>query len=454
MAFENLTEKLQNVFKKLRGKGVLTEEDVDTALKEVKMALLEADVNFKVVKQFVNSVKERAIGEDVMQSLTPGQMVIKIVNEEMTELMGGQPVELELNKGSATTVIMMVGLQGSGKTTTAAKIAAKLKDTGKRPLLVACDIYRPAAIEQLKVNGEKVGVSVFEMGTDHKAADIAKEGIKYAADHNKNVIIIDTAGRLQIDEDLMTELEEIKEAAGVDKTLLVVDAMTGQEAVNIASGFNDRIGVDGLVLTKLDGDTRGGSALSARAVTGVPIIYAGMGEKLSDLEQFYPDRMASRILGMGDILSLIEKAEQTVDEEKAREMEEHLRKSEFTYEDYLTAMKQMKDMGGMASVLKMMPGMGISDDMLPDEKKLAHIEAIIYSMTPKERRNPKLMNPSRKMRIAKGAGVDIAEVNRLTKQFEQMKKVMKQMGFNGKKGKNMNPYSMMRQMKQFKGMKF
>ena len=451
MAFENLTEKLQNVFKKLRGKGVLTEADVETALKEVKMALLEADVNFKVVKQFTNTVKERAVGEDVMKSLAPGQMVVKIVNEEMTKLMGGTPVELELKQGSATTVIMMVGLQGSGKTTTAAKIAAKLKDKGKRPLLVGCDIYRPAAIQQLKVNGEKVGVSVFEMGTDHRAADIAAESIKYAADHNKNVIIIDTAGRLQIDEELMTELEQIKAAANVDKTLLVVDAMTGQEAVNIASGFNDRIGVDGLVLTKLDGDTRGGSALSAKAVTGVPIIYAGMGEKLSDLEQFYPDRMASRILGMGDILSLIEKAEQTLDEDKAREMEEHLKKSEFTFDDYLTAMQQMKNMGGLGAVLKMMPGMGIDEAMLPDDKKMSHIEAIIYSMTPRERRNPKLMNPSRKMRIAKGAGVGIAEVNRLVKQFEQAKKMMKQMGgFKGKKGK----FGTMNMMKQLRGMKF
>ena len=437
MAFENLSEKLQNVFKNLRGKGRLTEADVDAALKEVKMALLEADVNFKVVKQFVASVKERAIGEDVMKSLTPGQMVVKIVNEELTRLMGGEAVELQLLPGMAKTIIMMAGLQGSGKTTTAAKLAGKFKEQGKRPLLVGCDIYRPAAIEQLKINGAKVGVPVFEMGTDHKAVEIAEAGIRHAVENNNNIVIIDTAGRLQIDEDMMEELEEIKRRIDVTYTILVVDAMTGQDAVNIAAGFRDRIGVDGVILTKLDGDTRGGSALSVRQVTQVPILYAGMGEKLSDLEVFYPDRMASRILGMGDVLSLIEKAEEALDEENAERLAAHMRKNEFTFEDYLISMQQMKKMGGIASVLKMMPGLGLGNlaESMIDDKKLARIEAIIYSMTPKERSNPKLMNPSRKNRIAKGAGVDIAEVNRLVKQFEQMKQLMKKMGGGkGKKG--------------------
>ena len=437
MAFENLSEKLQNVFKNLKGKGKLTEKDVDAAMKEVRMALLEADVNFKVVKQFVNNVKERAIGEDVMKSLTPGQMVIKIVNEELTSLMGGQAVELKLLPGMAKTIIMMAGLQGSGKTTTAAKLAGKFKEQGKRPLLVGCDIYRPAAIEQLKINGSKVGVPVFEMGTGHKAVDIAKAGVKHAEENNNNVIIIDTAGRLQIDEDMMLELEEIKRQIDITYTLLVVDAMTGQDAVNIAAGFKERIGIDGVILTKLDGDARGGSALSVRQVTQVPILYVGMGEKLSDLEVFYPDRMASRILGMGDVLSLIEKAEEALDEENAERIAAHMRKNEFTFEDYLISMQQMKKMGGIASVLKMMPGLGLNNmaDAVIDESKLARIEAIIYSMTIKERNNPKLLNPSRKNRIAKGAGVDIAEVNRLVKQFEQMRELMKKMGGKGKKGK-------------------
>ena len=438
MAFENLSEKLQNVFKNLRGKGKLTEADVDAAMKEVKMALLEADVNFKVVKQFVANVRERAIGEDVMKSLTPGQMVIKIVNEELVRLMGGEAVELQLLPGMAKTIIMMAGLQGSGKTTTAAKLAGKFKEQGRRPLLVGCDIYRPAAIEQLKINGEKVGVPVFEMGTAHTAVDIAKAGIRHAIDNNNNLIIIDTAGRLQIDEDMMAELEEIKSQVDVTYTLLVVDAMTGQDAVNIAAGFKDRIGVDGVILTKLDGDTRGGSALSVRQVTQVPILYAGMGEKLSDLEVFYPDRMASRILGMGDVLSLIEKAEEAIDEENAEKIAAHMRKNQFTFEDYLISMQQMKKMGGIAEVLKLMPGLGLGSqaDMLIDEKKLARIEGIIHSMTPKERSNPKLLNPSRKNRIARGSGVDISEVNKLVKQFEQMRELMKKMGGKGKKGRN------------------
>ncbi len=437
MAFENLSEKLQNVFKNLRGKGRLTEADVDAALKEVKMALLEADVNFKVVKQFIAGIRERAVGEDVLKSLTPGQMVVKIVNEELTKLMGGEAVELKPLPGMARTIIMMAGLQGSGKTTTAAKLAGKFREQGKRPLLVGCDIYRPAAIEQLKINGEKVGVPVFEMGTDHRAVDIAKAGIRHAEEHNNNLVIIDTAGRLQIDEDMMQELEEIKSQIDITYTLLVVDAMTGQDAVNIAAGFRDRIGVDGVILTKLDGDTRGGSALSVRQVTQVPIMYAGMGEKLSDLEVFYPDRMASRILGMGDVLSLIEKAEEALDEENAERLAAHMRKNEFTFEDYLISMQQMKKMGGIAEVLKMMPGLGLGNvvDNVIDDKKLARIEAIIYSMTPKERSHPKLLNPSRKNRIARGAGVDIAEVNRLVKQFDQMKDLMKKMGGKGKKGR-------------------
>ena len=436
MAFENLSEKLQNVFKNLRGKGRLTEADVDVAMKEVKMALLEADVNYKVVKKFVASVKERAIGEDVLQSLTPGQMVIKIVDEELTRLMGGEAVELKLLPGMARTIIMMAGLQGSGKTTTAAKLAGKFREQGKRPLLIGCDIYRPAAIEQLKVNGNKVGVPVFEMGTDHRAVDIARAGIEHAKENNNNLVIIDTAGRLQIDEDMMRELEEIKDQIDITYTLLVVDAMTGQDAVNIASGFRDRIGIDGVILTKLDGDTRGGSALSVREVTQVPILYAGMGEKLSDLEVFHPDRMASRILGMGDVLSLIEKAEQSLDEENAERIAAHMRRNQFTFEDYLMSMQQMKKMGGLTEVLKMMPGLGINtSELVVDDKKLARIEAIIYSMTLKERANPKLLNPSRKNRIARGAGVDIAEVNRLIKQFDQMKEIMKKMGGKGKKGR-------------------
>ena len=454
MAFESLSDKLQNVFKKLRGKGRLTEADVDLAMKEVKMALLEADVNFKVVKQFIASVKERAVGEDVMKSLTPGQMVIKIVNEELTSLMGGEPAELKLLPGMAKTVIMMAGLQGSGKTTTAAKLAGKLKEQGKRPLLVACDIYRPAAVDQLKINAEKVGVPVFEQGTDKKAADIAKAAMEHAQANNNNVIIIDTAGRLQIDEDMMAELESIKNTVDVTQTILVVDAMTGQDAVNIAKGFNERIGVDGVILTKLDGDSRGGAALSVRSVTGVPILYAGMGEKLSDLEQFYPDRMAGRILGMGDVLSLIEKAENAIDEEQAMDMAARMKKNDLNFEDYLMSMQQMRKMGGLAEILKMMPGVNMNG-MVLDDSKLMRVEAIINSMTKKERRNPKLLNPSRKNRIARGAGVDIAEVNRLVKQFEQAKKAMKQMGglnglMGGKRGKGLG--GMLGGMKGMKGL--
>ena len=438
LAFESLSDKLQNVFKKLKGKGRLTEADVKAALKEVKMALLEADVNFKVVKQFTKSVEERAVGTDVMNSLTPGQMVIKIVNEELTNLMGSETTELKLLPDNQITVIMMMGLQGAGKTTTTAKIAGKLKAKGKRPLLVACDVYRPAAIEQLKINGEKQQVPVFSMGDKQKPLNIAKAAIEHAKKNNNNVVILDTAGRLHVDEDMMNELVEIRDNIELTQTVLVVDAMTGQDAVNVAKEFNEKIGIDGIIVTKLDGDTRGGAALSIKAITGKPILYIGMGEKLSDLEQFHPDRMASRILGMGDVLSLIEKAEQSIDQDKAKEMEQRLKKAQFTFDDYLEYMGQIKNMGGLSSLLSMMPGVGgkITDDMLPDEKQLGKIEAIIYSMTKEERSNPDVINPSRKQRIAKGAGVDISQVNKLVKQFEQARKMMKSMpGLMGGKGK-------------------
>ena len=439
MAFESLSDKLQNVFKNLRGKGRLTEADVKAALKEVKMALLEADVSFRVVKQFISAVQERAVGQDVMNSLTPGQMVIKIVNEELVKLMGSETTEIHLKPANEITIIMMAGLQGAGKTTTTAKIAGKLKAKGRKPLLAACDVYRPAAIKQLQINGEKQGVPVFSMGENHKPADIAKAAVEHAAKNDQNVVILDTAGRLHIDEDMMNELVEIKEAVEVHQTILVVDAMTGQDAVNVAGMFNDKIGIDGVILTKLDGDTGGGAALSIRSVTGKPILYIGMGEKLSDLEQFYPDRMASRILGMGDILSLIEKAESQVDEEKAKELSQKLRKAEFDYNDFLDQMNQIKKMGGMSSIMNMMPGMGQMKDVEVDEKAMDRVEAIILSMTDKERTNPDLMkNASRKQRVARGAGVDISEVNRIVKQFDQMKKMMKQlpgmMGGGKKKG--------------------
>ena len=447
MAFESLSDKLQNVFRNLRGKGRLSEADVKAALKEVKMALLEADVSFKVVKQFIKSVEERAVGADVMNSLTPGQQVVKIVHEELIRLMGSETTELKISGG--ITVLMMMGLQGAGKTTTAAKLAGKLKGRGKRPLLVACDVYRPAAIKQLQVNGEKQGVEVFAMGENQKPVNIAKGAYEYARKNGFNVVILDTAGRLHIDEDMMRELKEIRENVPIDQTLLTVDAMTGQDAVNVAAAFEEQIGIDGVILTKLDGDTRGGAALSIKAVTGKPILYVGMGEKLSDLEQFYPDRMASRILGMGDVLTLIEKAQETVDEEKAKAMTQKLKKAQFGFDDYLESMNQMKKMGGLSSVLSMMPGLGAQmkgiEDAI-DEKKMARTEAIILSMTPKERSNPEILNPSRKNRIARGAGVDIAEVNRLVKQFEQMRKMMKQMpglmggGKRGKRGRFKFPF--------------
>ena len=429
MAFESLADKLQNVFKNLTGKGRLSESDVKAGLKEVKMALLEADVSFKVVKQFISSVQERAIGTDVLNGLNPGQMVIKIVNDELVKLMGSEMTEIALKPGNEITVIMMAGLQGAGKTTTTAKIAGKLKAKGRNPLLVAGDVYPPAAIEQLQKNGEKQGVPVFAMGTNHKPVNIAKAAVEHAAKNGNNVVIIDTAGRLHIDEAMMDELVEIKENVDVYQTLLVVDAMTGQDAVNVASMFNDKIGIDGVVLTKMDGDTRGGAALSIKAVTGKPILYVGMGEKLSDLEQFYPDRMASRILGMGDVLSIIDKASAVIDEEKAKELGRKIKKAEFDYNDFLDQMNQIKKMGGMASIMSMMPGMGQLKglDLDENEKTMGRVEAIILSMTAEERRNPDLMNPSRKKRIAQGAGVDIAEVNRLVKQFGDMKKLMKQL---------------------------
>lgn len=438
MAFENLSDKLQNIFKNLKGKGRLSEADVKAALKEVKMALLEADVNFKVVKNFVNTIQERAVGQDVLNSLTPGQMVIKIVNEEMIRLLGEQTVEIQLKPSNEITILMMCGLQGAGKTTTVAKLAGKLKSKGRKPLLVACDIYRPAAIEQLQINGDKQGVSVFSMGDKHKPLNIAKAALEHAAKNGYNVVMLDTAGRLHIDEAMMEELQEIKANITVHQTILVVDAMTGQDAVNVSEMFHQKLTIDGVILTKLDGDTRGGAALSIRAVTGRPILYVGMGEKLSDLEQFYPERMASRILGMGDILTLIDKAQAEFDIDKAKELEKKIKKAEFDFNDFLDQMQQVKKMGGITDLLGMIPGMGKQLKGIDiDENALSSTEAIIYSMTKAERANPDLLNLPRKKRIAAGAGVDISEVNSLVKQFEQSRKMMKQFsGMMGKGGKH------------------
>lgn len=436
MAFEGISEKLQNIFKGLKNKGRLTEADVKAALREVKMALLEADVNFRVVKQFVKAVEERAVGQDVMNSLTPGQMVIKIVNEEMVKLMGGEPVRLPLKSGM--NVLMMVGLNGAGKTTMTAKLAGELKKHNRRPLLVAADVYRPAAIEQLQINGGKVGVPVFTMGDKHSPVDIAKAAIEHASKNGNDLVIIDTAGRQHIDEALMDELVAIKAAVKIDQTLLVVDAMTGQDAVNAANSFNERIGIDGVILTKLDSDTRGGAALSIRSVTGKPILYSGIGEKLTDIEQFYPDRMASRILGMGDILSLIEKAEASYSEEQAEKLAKKFKKAEFDFNDMLEQFDQMKKMGSIQDIMGMIPGMGNKlKNVEIDEKAMDKPKAIILSMTPAERANPKCINPSRKRRIAKGAGVEVSDVNRLLNQFEQSKKMMKQMSgmMSGKGGR-------------------
>lgn len=443
MAFESLTTKLQNVFKNLRSKGRLTESDVKEAMKEVKRALLEADVNFRVVKSFVKTVTDRAVGQDVLNGLNPGQMVIKIVKEEMEALMGSETTELVFRPGNEITVFLMAGLQGAGKTTTCAKIAGQQKKKGKSPLLVACDVYRPAAIKQLEVNGEKQGVPVFSMGDKQNPVDIAKASIEHAKQNGNNIVILDTAGRLHVDESMMEELANIKEAVDVTQTILVVDAMTGQDAVNVAKNFEDKVGIDGVILTKLDGDTRGGAALSIRAVTGKPILYIGMGEKLSDLQQFYPDRMTSRILGMGDVFTLIEKAEQAVNEEDARKLEQKIRRAEYGYDDFLEQMQQVKQMGGLSDLISMIPGLGSQmKNVTIDDSAMDKIEAIIYSMTPEERANPNLLNPSRKKRIAAGAGVDMAQVNKMCKQFEQSRKMMKQMssmmGGKGKRRGGMN----------------
>ena len=441
MAFESLSERLSTIFQGLSGKGKLSEDDVNLALKEVRMALLEADVNFKLVKDFVAKVKEKAIGEEVFSSLSPAQTVIKIVKDELTAMMGEENTELKLRPQSEITVLMMVGLQGAGKTTTAAKLAGKFQKMHRKPLLVACDIYRPAAIEQLRVNAEKLSIPFFSLGNQIKPEEIAKRAYEEAKEKGYNLLILDTAGRLQIDDALMQELKRMKAAVPVDWTILTVDAMTGQEAVNVSQSFSEDIGVDGVILTKCDGDTRGGAALSIKAMTGQPILFLGMGEKLADLEPFYPDRMAGRILGMGDVLSLIEKAQSEIDEEKARESVRKLSKGQFNYDDFMEQMNQLQKLGGIAGILKMLPGMnkamqGI--DLEDSEKKMKQVKCIIQSMTFKERANPKLMNPSRKKRIASGAGVDISEVNRLVKQFEEMQKMMKQ--FGGGRGKHGSPF--------------
>ena len=438
MAFESLSDRLSDIFQNLSGKGKLSEEDVNLALKEVRMALLEADVNFKLVKDFIAKVKESAIGEEVFSSLSPAQTVIKIVRDELTKMMGEENTELKLRPQSEITVLMMVGLQGAGKTTTAAKLAGKFQKQHRKPLLVACDIYRPAAIEQLRVNAEKLSIPFFSLGNQVKPEEIAKKAYEEAKAKGYNLLILDTAGRLQIDDALMEELKRMKSAVPVDWTILTVDAMTGQEAVNVAESFSKEVGVNGVILSKCDGDTRGGAALSIKAMTGQPILYLGMGEKLSDLEPFYPDRMAGRILGMGDVLSLIEKAQSEMDEEKAKESVRKLSKGQFNYDDFLDQMNQLQKLGGIAGILKMLPGMnkamqGI--DLEDSEKKMKQVKSMIRSMTFKERANPKLMNPSRKKRIAQGAGVDIAEVNKLVKQFEEMQKMMKQFG-GSMKGKH------------------
>ncbi len=431
----NLSEKLQGVFKKLRGKGKISEADLKEGMREVKLALLEADVNFKVVKEFIASVTERASGAEVMESLTPGQQIVKIVNEELTALMGGENAKISISS-KPPTVIMMTGLQGAGKTTTAGKLGGMFKKQGRRPLLVACDVYRPAAIDQLCVVGEKLEIPVFKIPESKNPVDISKQAIEHAKKYGNDIVIIDTAGRLHIDEDLMQELKNIKSSININETLLVVDAMTGQDASNVAGSFNEQLEIDGVILTKLDGDARGGAALSVRKITGKPIKFIGSGEKLEDFEPFYPDRMASRILGMGDVLSLIEKAEQAFDEKKALELEEKLRKQQFDLDDFLDQMEQMKKMGPLENLLGMIPGVDAKalQGATVDEKKLAHIEAIIKSMTKKERSNPSIINSSRKRRIAAGSGTNVQQVNALLKQFEQMQKMVKQFGKMNKKG--------------------
>ena len=445
MAFENLSEKLQNTFKKLRGKGVLTEADINEAMREVKLALLEADVNFKVVKEFVAQVKERAMGTAVLESLTPGQQVIKIVNDQLVELMGGTNSKLTYSP-SGFTVLMMVGLQGTGKTTTCGKLAAYLKKNGKKPMLAACDIYRPAAIDQLEVVGRTVDVPVFTDRDNRVAEDIALKARKEAEKKGFDVLIVDTAGRLQIDEELMEELVRVKKAIKPHEILLVVDALTGQDAVNAAEGFNEKLGIDGIVMTKMDGDSRGGAALSAKKVTGKPVKFIGMGEKFDALEPFHPERMASRILGMGDMLSLIEKAQESYDEEKAAKLEKKLRKNEFTLEDFLDQMGEVQKMGGIGKMLEMLPGMNsksVSDDEIEkSEKEFRQMEAIICSMTLEERRNPSLLNASRRKRIAAGSGQPVSKINSLIKKYEDAKKLMKQFS---------NP-NFMKKNKRFKGL--
>ena len=441
MAFENLSDKLAAAFKKLRSKGKLSEADVKSAMREVRLALLEADVNYKVAKDFTNTLVERCIGEKVMESLTPAQMVIKIVRDELTALMGGEQARLK-TANRIPTVIMMCGLQGSGKTTHSAKLAKKLKAEGHRPLLVACDIYRPAAIEQLKVVGQAAGVPVFEQGTE-KPEKIAKEAIRHARDYGHDYVILDTAGRLHIDDDLMAELKRITETVEVNNILLVIDSMIGQDAVNVAKAFNDLLEIDGVILTKLDGDTRGGAALSVRAVTGKPILYSGTGEKLDDLEEFHPDRMASRILGMGDMLSLIEKAEQELDQKEAERTAQRLAENKFDLNDLLAQFAQIKKMGSVKSIMSMLPGVGQKlRDVEIDERQFDRIEAIIKSMTPKERAKPELLNASRKRRVAAGSGMKVEDINRLLTQYEQMKKMMRQMSGKGGKRKMMRDMGM------------
>ena len=429
MAFENLSEKLGAVFKKLKGRGVVTEKDIKESMREIKLALLEADVNYKIVKDFVARVSERAVGSDVLESLTPGQQIIKIVNDELTILMGSENTRIEFSKNP--TVVLMAGLQGAGKTTFCAKLAGLMrKKHNKRPLLVACDIYRPAAIKQLQVVGKQLDIPVFEMGTQNSAVDIAKAAVEHARAHGNDFVIIDTAGRLHIDDELMQELEDVKSAVNPDEILLVIDAMTGQDAVNIAESFNNRLEVTGVIVTKLDGDTRGGAALSVKAVTGKPIKFCGVGEKLSDIEEFHPDRMASRILGSGDVMSLIEKAQEAYDEKDAAALEEKIRQNTFNLDDFLDQMQQMKKMGPLKSLLKMVPGVDARalDNANIDERKLDRVEAIIKSMTMAEREKPEIINANRKKRIAAGSGNQVSDVNLLLKQFEQMQKMMKQLG--------------------------
>lgn len=443
--FESLSERIQGALDKLKGRGKLTPKDVDAVMREVRLALLEADVSYKVVKDFISKVKERAVGAEVMESLTPGQHVVKIVNEELTALMGGSSSKLELG-GKSPAVILMCGLQGAGKTTTSAKLGLILKNQNKRPLLVAGDIYRPAAIKQLEVVGEKAGVPVFTMGNKINPVDIAKASIEHAKRHGNDVVIIDTAGRLHIDEELMEEIKGIKDATNPNEILLVVDSMTGQDAVNVAENFNSQLEITGIVLTKLDGDTRGGAALSIKGVINKPIKFTAIGEKLTDMEVFHPDRMASRILGMGDVISLIEKAQSTIDEKKAAELEQKLKSQTFSLEDYLDQIQQVRSMGPLNDLLGMMPGMNKSalKGINIDEKEFDRIEAIIKSMTAKERENPEVINSSRRQRIANGSGTDVTDVNKLLKQFKELKKMMKQFGNMEKmmkKGKSRFPFS-------------